>query len=64
MYQTEKNAVPNPEIFRKILIFKIPVIFEKRKLCCVRDLPIFWNWTHKNIVERQLSVVSKFEKSV
>ena len=29
MYQTEKNAVPNPEIFRKILIFKIPVIFEK-----------------------------------
>ena len=56
------------QIFQnKIFIFKAPLILWKLKLCCPCDwcmwlkLPIFWNWTSKNITDRQQCV--GFQKS-
>ena len=50
---------------KKILIFKVPLIFWKWKLCCMLARPkllIFWNWTHKNTPNRQLSVSFQIRK--
>ena len=59
------------KISQKILIFKGPVIFWSVNLAAhatrARARPksaIFWNWTHKNIPDPQLSVHFKIRKKV
>ena len=57
--------------FHKILIFNVPVIFQKWKLCCAcavhlwgRTGFLFWIWTHKNTHHRGPSVSFKIRNKI